>query len=143
MFGVSSLEIAALDRAEKIQLVDVGKGDRNAVTLRSIKSYCEGLLAEFEITRRRRISTNEVASLLDEELLPFPRAETIGREELWSILSSSRRKEVVHALLAGKWGSLPFDAYRLTDSHPWRFSRSSVLACARGRSKAAELKEGE
>ena len=143
ILGVSSAQIGALGRSGKLQLIDVGKNGTQVVSVQSIEAYCEALRTEFGIKPRRRISIKEACSPSGGDLLPFPLMDTIGREEALEMLYSSRSELIRDALRNERLNDLHFEMYRLTDSSPWRVSRSSVLACARGRSKAAELKEGE
>jgi hypothetical protein len=141
MLGLTASQIAELGRAGKIQMVDKGKEKKNAVSVPSIEAYCEELRTDFGIGRRRRISTADVAILLDEEILPFPLADTIGREEALSMLYSSTSERIARALATGQIEALGLEINRFTDRDPFRVSRSSVIACLEGTSKSREPSE--
>jgi len=142
MLGATLPQIAALAQAGKIQMADKRKGVENAILAQSIKAYCEDLRTNWRIKRRRRLSSGKADFLLDEDLLPFPLADTIGREEALSMLSSSRSQRIQLALIGADIDALPLEMYRLADSEPLRVSRSSVIACLGGAFRADKPNEG-
>lgn len=127
ILGVAPPQIGMLAGAGKIQMLHGGK---RRVSLRSIEMFCEALQNEFDIFRLSSSRNIELTPDPAENFLPFPLADTIGREEALEMLSVSGRLK----------GGLKVEAYRLTEFSPWRFSRSSVVAFIERSSKRSAFR---
>lgn len=125
VLGVAAHQIEAFATAGKLQLTDgSGKKSRAMVTVVSLKMFCDGFCSQYGIDRR------EPTPRISEEFegfLPFPLIDTIGREEALEIVHTSPSRRVQRAL-ENNSEEFQFDMYRLSESSPWRFSRSLLIA---------------
>jgi hypothetical protein len=120
---------ATLDFYNKplITMVEYRRGSRKRILYSSIVSFCDKLRAHYMIADRRPALANRLFRHRDEDLLPFPLADTIRSAEALEALGYLSNKPLVALIEEGH-----FEAYRLVLDNPWRISRSSFAAYLHG-----------
>jgi hypothetical protein len=106
-----------------ITLIESRRFARKRILYSSIVYFCDHLRQRYEIADRRPKITNPLLRNRDEDLLPFPLADTIYSEEAMSALGYSSYPSLLALIEEGH-----FEAYRLVRNNPWRISRSSLAA---------------
>jgi hypothetical protein len=113
----------AFDGKPLIAMVEYRRGARKRILYSSIVNFCDKLRTHFMIDDRRPALTDRLFRHKDEDLLPFPLADTIYSAEALEALGYMSNKPLVALIEEGC-----FEAYRLVLDNPWRISRSSFAA---------------
>lgn len=103
-----------------IKLVSYRHQGRKRVLYSSIVAFCDFLRAEYGIEDRRPKLDHPMLRHRDDDLLPFPLADTIFSAEVLRALGYDDRRPLAYLIEEGR-----FDAYRLSDDRTWRISRIS------------------
>lgn len=104
-----------------IEGIDFGKNKRQRILYASVVRYCDWLREHYALPDRRPALPNSIFRHRDEDLLPFPLAETIGVPEAQTFLPYDSTAFVFKRLEEGA-----FHAYKLmpgSPTSPWRICR--------------------
>jgi len=121
ILGVGVRTLERLAASGRIGYVDLRKKSHKRLQYQSIVDFCDRLRLEHRIADRRPTLGAAYLRHRDEDLLPFPLADTIHAEEACELLGFRRLQPVVRLIEEGK-----FEAYQLAAQAPWRISRSSL-----------------
>lgn len=126
ILGVGWETASRLARAGHIELVEHRGRAWKLIRYQSLVRFCNRMRDEYHVLDRRPPLASSEIEYRDEDLLPFPLADTIYSEEVIVALGVS--KNVLSHLIDER----RFEAYRLafprgraTKGSPWRISRSS------------------
>lgn len=86
----------------------------------SIVDFCDFLRVEYGIADRRPRLDRPMLRHRDEDLLPFPLADTIHSDEALRALGYVTQRPLIHMIEDRR-----FDAYSLNGQRNWRISRTS------------------
>jgi hypothetical protein len=102
----------------------------------TIVELCDAMRLRFMIRDRRPRLAAGVRRWRDEDLLPFPAADTVSVETAADALAV--QKTVIHNLINDRAPGEPgvFDAYRFTNQMPWRISQISLRKYAEERARS-------
>ena len=112
--------LSRLAAAGRIRLVPYKKTGR--VHYGSLVEFCDRIREAYRIEDRRPKLSAPNLGHRDEDVLPFPLADTISAEEACAALG--KKNKALLDLIEGGY----FEAYQLMQSEPWRVSRSSLFA---------------
>jgi hypothetical protein len=111
------------DGCPLVSMIEYRKGARRRILYSSIVRYCDQLRLKYNIVDRRPRLANSFLRHRDEDLLPFPLADTIRSTETLEALGYTAHSALVSLVEEGR-----FDAYKLVGGKEWRISRSSLAA---------------
>ncbi len=106
-----------------ISMIEYRRGARKRILYSSIVYFCDHLRQKYSIADRRPKLTNPLLRNRDEDLLPFPLADTIYTEEAMNALGYQSKRPLLDLIEEGR-----FEAYCLIPGNTWRISRSSFAA---------------
>ena len=121
ILGVSLRTLERLAARGQIGYIDLSKKSHKRLHYQSLVYFCDRLRQKHKIADRRPVLAASYLRHRDEDLLPFPLADTIRAEEACELLGFRRLQPVVRLIEEGK-----FEAYQMAAQAPWRISRSSL-----------------
>ncbi len=125
ILGVGMRTLERLTASGRIDWVNRGKKTHKLLRYQSLVDFCDEVHQRHRIPDRRpRLGAG--MRYRDEDLLPFPLADTICAKEACDLLDLRHPASIVRLVEEGK-----FEAYQLVPRGPWRISRSSLYAFMR------------
>lgn len=121
ILGIGYVSVLDLYAAGKIEMIEYVKRRRKRVKYSSIVGLCDRLRNQYNIKDRRPPLDNPIFRHKDEDLLPFPIADTISTREASDILGYDSLLPVQQMIREGH-----FDAYQISSGYPYRVSRKSL-----------------
>lgn len=126
ILGVGWETVRRLADTGQVDLIEYRERGWKRIRYQSLIDFCERLRREYGIPDRRPHLSAPYLRHRDEDLLPFPLADTMYSEEATSALGVSKNV-LAHLIEEGR-----FEAYRMVLSggeavkgSPWRISRAS------------------
>jgi hypothetical protein len=123
ILGVSTWSVRELYASGLIRMIDYAKRKRKRVNYQSIVDLCDKVRERYCIKSRRPPLDAPFLRHRDADLLPFPLDDTIGIEQVATILGYSSTHPVYLMIEEGR-----FEAYQLFNRSPWRISKSSLAS---------------
>lgn len=105
-----------------LELVSYRKGATKRILYGSVLRFCDRLREQYTIPDRRPQLADPLSRHRDEDLLPFPLADTALAAEACAALGYETYSPLVALVRAGL-----IVGYQLFPRSPWRFSRCSIL----------------
>jgi excisionase family DNA binding protein len=127
ILGIGPRDVLYLYEWGLIEVIDYAKGKRKRVRYQSIVDLCDRLREKYSVRDRRPPLPSPIFRHRDEDLLPFPLADTAGVPEVTEVLGYGSAHPIYMMIEEGR-----FEAYRLSQRSPWRISRSSVAEYLKG-----------
>ena len=111
------------DGTPLLTVLEYRTGAHKRILYSSIVRFCDKLRARHMIKDRRPPLDNPLLRNKDEDLLPFPLADTICAKEALDALGYANITSLTALIEEGA-----FEAYKLINGREWRISRSSFSA---------------
>ena len=121
ILGVSQSRVLSFYVEGHIDMIDYRSRSWKKVRYQSVVDFCDALRIRFCIKDRRPALSSPMLRHRDEDILPFPLADTISIEETMKYFYYSSRGSMLKVIEEGR-----FDAYQFNKAGLWRVSRSSL-----------------
>lgn len=122
ILGLSWTTVYRLAQSGLIDLIEYRARGWKRIRYQSVVEFCNRLRVSHAIADRRPPLAPHMRHK-DEDLLPFPLADTMSAAEALKVLGFERLPTLVKIMEEGH-----FEAYQVVPGAPWRISRSSFAA---------------
>lgn len=122
ILGAPWTMVYRLHQKGEIHVIDYRHRAWKRVHYRSIVDYCDRLRKAFCIPDRKPALSAEFLRYRDEDILPFPIADTISMMDALTALGLTRHSSVEALIDEGQ-----IEGYTLMEGAKWRISRKSLL----------------
>jgi hypothetical protein len=126
ILGVSHTNILELHAARRIEMINYAKHKRKRIRYASIVEFCDRLRLDHGIANRRPALPSSLFRHRDEDVLPFPLADTLSTTQALQYMAYDSTNPILHMIDEGL-----FEAYKISNSSAWRISAISLAAFLR------------